>query len=65
MISGRHYDGYGNLNNWWQNKSAQNFDHHAQCFIDQYSQYRINNQRINGLLTLNENVSRKLKKYST
>ncbi|CAM4899204.1 unnamed protein product [Rotaria socialis] len=55
--SGRYFDGHGNLNNWWQKGSARSFDEHAQCFIDQYNQYRIGNKHINGLLTLDENIA--------
>ncbi|CAF1385129.1 unnamed protein product [Rotaria sp. Silwood1] len=55
--NGRYFDGYGNLNNWWQKGSAQNFDERAQCFIDQYTQYRVGNKHINGLLTLDENIA--------
>ncbi|CAF3701692.1 unnamed protein product [Adineta steineri] len=55
--SGRHFDGYGNLNNWWKKGSAHRFDEHAQCFIEQYDKYRIGNEHINGLLTLDENIA--------
>ena len=60
MVSGRYFDGHGNRNNWWQNASAQSFNKHAQCFIDQYTQYHVNDKHINGLLTLDENVSDQL-----
>lgn len=54
--SGRHFDGYGNLNNWWEKGSARSFDEHAQCFIDQYDQYHSGKKYIDGALTLDENV---------
>ena len=61
IASGRYFDGYGNLNNWWQKGSARSFDEHAQCFINQYAQYRTDNGHINGLLTLDENVRNQTK----
>ena len=56
FASGRYFDGLGNLNNWWQKGAARSFDRHAQCFINQYAQYHIGNQHVNGLLTLDENA---------
>ncbi len=60
LISGRYFDGHGNLNNWWQIDSARSFDEHAQCFIDQYTQYRVDHEHVNGVLTLDENVSNQI-----
>ena len=37
FIVGRHYDKYGNLENWWSNKSSLEFKKKSQCMIDQYS----------------------------
>ena len=59
-MSGRYFDGHGNLNNWWQKDSARNFDEHAQCFIDQYTEYRVYGKHVNGVLTLDENASNQL-----
>jgi endothelin-converting enzyme len=57
LLSGRYFDGHGNLNNWWQTESIRSFNTRAQCFVEQYAQYRVGNQHINGLLTLDENVN--------
>ncbi|XP_006826032.1 endothelin-converting enzyme 2-like [Saccoglossus kowalevskii] len=54
---GRHYDEYGNLVNWWQNDSAIAFDEHAQCMVDQYSQYQVGDMHLNGAATISENIA--------
>lgn len=38
---GRHFDKFGNNNNWWSNQSLIGFDDHASCFIQQYNNYRL------------------------
>jgi len=55
--SGRAFDADGNIKNWWNDNSDQQFNDRAQCFIDQYSRYKINNKTINGDLTKGENIA--------
>ncbi|GFT01325.1 endothelin-converting enzyme homolog, partial [Nephila pilipes] len=55
--SGRLYDKNGNLNHWWKNSSVQNFEKRAQCFVDQYSSYEVLGTKLNGKLTLGENLA--------
>ncbi|GFU35800.1 endothelin-converting enzyme homolog [Nephila pilipes] len=55
--SGRLYDKNGNLNQWWKNSTAQNFEKRAQCFVDQYSSYEVLGAKLNGKLTLGENLA--------
>lgn len=38
---GREYDKEGNLHKWWKNSTSWNFVERIQCFIDQYSNYSI------------------------
>jgi predicted metalloendopeptidase len=38
-VVGRLYDKYGNLENWWSNKSTLEFKNKSQCMIDQYSNF--------------------------
>lgn len=38
-FTGRHYDKHGNLENWWSNNSAKNFEEKSKCMIEQYSSY--------------------------
>ena len=54
---GQQYDKDGILRKWWTNSSLENFKKKQLCFEKQYSQYQINNQHINGNLTLGENIA--------
>jgi endothelin-converting enzyme/putative endopeptidase len=55
---GRQYDGHGNLVDWWTKADAAGFGKRAQCVVDQYSGYKaVGDLRINGKLTLGENVA--------
>lgn len=38
---GRQFDKEGNMMQWWNNATIRNFRERAQCIIDQYSRYRI------------------------
>lgn len=38
---GREYDKEGNLHQWWRNKTLWHFVQRIQCYIDQYSNYTI------------------------
>ena len=38
---GRKYDSLGNLNNWWDDKSATGYEKRAQCMVDQYNDYTV------------------------
>lgn len=55
--TGRQFDKYGNLVDWWGNQSAQQFNDLAQCFIDEYSQFVIYGHHENGVSTLGENIA--------
>jgi putative endopeptidase len=55
---GREYDADGNLNDWWTEKDAKEFDRRAQKVIDQYSGYEaLPGLKVNGKLTLGENIA--------
>ena len=41
FFKGRQYDKYGNLKQWWKNKTIEAFRQRAQCMIDQYSSYKL------------------------
>lgn len=49
---GREFDKTGMLKQWWNNKTSEKFEEATKCMVDQYSQYKINNNSINGKLTL-------------
>lgn len=54
---GRKYDKDGNLNQWWKNSTIESFTKRAQCFVNQYSNYSINGENLNGRKTLGENIA--------
>lgn len=54
---GRQYDENGNLNNWWDEYSKMKFDKLSEYYINEYSKCKIENENINGKLTLGENIA--------
>lgn len=53
---GRQFDKDGNMMQWWNNATIRNFRERAQCIIDQYSRYRIDEVGLymNGRMTQGE-----------
>ncbi|KAK3104558.1 hypothetical protein FSP39_004964 [Pinctada imbricata] len=56
---GRQYDKFGNLKQWWDNGTINAFRHRAQCMIDQYSSYKLDQIGLNidGKNTQGENIA--------
>ncbi|CAH1399078.1 unnamed protein product [Nezara viridula] len=54
---GREYDKYGNMHQWWNNKTIERFKKQTECVVKQYSSYEINNKHLNGKQTLGENIA--------
>jgi putative endopeptidase len=55
---GRQFDAKGNLNDWWTAEDAKEFEKRAQCIADEYSGFTaVDNVKLNGRLTLGENVA--------
>ncbi len=55
---GRKFDADGNLNDWWTEADAKEFDARAQKLIDQYGAYEpLPGKKVNGQLTLGENIA--------
>jgi putative endopeptidase len=55
---GRHYDGEGNLADWWTEADAKEFTARAQKVVAQYSSYEVlPGLHINGELTLGEDIA--------
>ncbi|KAM6970673.1 endothelin-converting enzyme 2b [Aplochiton taeniatus] len=54
---GREYDKDGNLRSWWHNSSVEAFKNRTECMVEQYTQYTINGEHINGKQTLGENMA--------
>ncbi|XP_072887825.1 endothelin-converting enzyme 1-like isoform X3 [Hemitrygon akajei] len=54
---GREYDKNGNIRPWWKNSSVEAFKHQTECIIEQYNNYVINGEHVNGKQTLGENIA--------
>eukprot|EP00057_Strongylocentrotus_purpuratus_P020956 XP_011675430.1 PREDICTED: endothelin-converting enzyme 1 [Strongylocentrotus purpuratus] len=55
--AGREYDKNGNLYQWWNNDTIQRFNRQTECMVDQYSEYDILGNKVNGRRTLGENIA--------
>ncbi|CAK9301442.1 unnamed protein product [Gordionus sp. m RMFG-2023] len=55
--NGRQYDKDGNVNLWWTNKSIESFVEKTNCYKDQYSDYSIDDHKLNGQLALGDNIA--------
>ena len=55
---GRKYDAEGNQRDWWAADDVARFKERAQCFIDEYSAFHIEDGTpVDGKLTLGENIA--------
>jgi len=54
---GSQFDAVGNMSNWWQPATEQQFKARTQCVVDQYSRYDAGGGKLNGKLTLGENIA--------
>ncbi|XP_042900690.1 neprilysin-1 isoform X2 [Parasteatoda tepidariorum] len=56
---GRQFDKEGNLKQWWNEATVRRFRERAQCIIDQYSSYVLEDigHNINGKMTQGENIA--------
>ncbi|GAA6077071.1 endothelin-converting enzyme-like 1, partial [Tachysurus ichikawai] len=54
---GGQYDRYGNLKQWWTEDSYRKFQKKAECIIKLYDNFTVYSQRVNGRLTLGENIA--------
>jgi predicted metalloendopeptidase len=55
---GGKFDARGNLENWWTESDANEFERRTECIEKQYSQYApVPGLQLNGKLTLGENVA--------
>lgn len=57
LFKGREYDKDGNLRPWWKNSSVEAFKKQTQCMVEQYGNYSINKEPLNGRHTLGENIA--------
>ncbi|XP_059997177.1 endothelin-converting enzyme 1 isoform X4 [Lagenorhynchus albirostris] len=54
---GREYDKDGNLRPWWKNSSVEAFKQQTECMVEQYGNYSVNGEPVNGRHTLGENIA--------
>ena len=56
---GRQFDKQGNLKQWWNNRTIAEFRKAAECIVQQYSNYTLDeiNLAIDGRLTQGENIA--------
>jgi putative endopeptidase len=54
---GRQFDAKGNLREWWSPKVGQEFEKRAACVVEQYDNYTVLDLKLNGKLTLGENIA--------
>ncbi|XP_077468176.1 endothelin converting enzyme-like 1 [Stigmatopora argus] len=54
---GGQYDRQGNLQQWWTENSYRNFQKKTECIVKLYDNFTVYNQRVNGRLTLGENIA--------
>ncbi|XP_041850374.1 endothelin-converting enzyme-like 1 isoform X1 [Melanotaenia boesemani] len=57
MSLGGQYDRHGNLKQWWTEESYRKFQRKAECIVKLYDNFTVYNQRVNGRLTLGENIA--------
>lgn len=55
--SGALYDEYGNYNVWWTDEELAEYDRLSQSIVDYYSNYEMMGTKVNGELTLMENIA--------
>ncbi|XP_054161796.1 neprilysin-2-like [Oppia nitens] len=56
---GRQYDSSGNLRNWWDTDTDARYKKKADCFVQQYSNFTVNeiSKKLNGIHTQGENIA--------
>lgn len=59
IILGRQFDKNGNMIEWWDSNTIYTFREKAQCMVDQYSKYKMQevNLHVNGRMTQGENIA--------
>ncbi len=55
--NGSKYDENGNIRNWWSEKDKKNFEDLTKKIIDYYSNYEIFGLKVNGEITVGENIA--------
>lgn len=54
---GRRYAPSGELKEWWEPEASERFEEQAECVVDQYGSWEVAGEKVNGELTLGENIA--------
>ena len=54
---GSKFDEAGNLKDWWTPEDRKNYEKKTAALAKQYSRYKVGDEKINGKLTLGENIA--------
>ena len=54
---GRKFDAKGNLREWWTKEDAAEFEKRAECIVEQFNSFQVDDLNVNGKLTLGENTA--------
>ena len=54
---GRQYDAQGNMANWWQNGTLDAYKAKIECFKEEYGNFSVYGEHVNGQQTLGENIA--------
>lgn len=54
---GAQFDAKGNMTNWWAPETEKKFKERTRCVVDQYAKYEAGGAKVNGELTLGENIA--------
>ena len=55
--NGALYDEYGNYNVWWTQEELQKYEELSQSIVDYYENYEVAGMKVDGSLTLSENIA--------
>lgn len=55
--NGAQMDEKGNINNWWTNEDYDNFKKKTELMIEQFDNLPLGNEKVNGKLTVSENIA--------
>jgi endothelin-converting enzyme len=55
--SGREYDKFGMMHQWWKNRTINDFKNASKCMVEQYGKYKMGEENLNGIQTLGENIA--------
>ena len=55
--TGKQFNEYGIMKNWWKKSNSEIYNKKVKLLIEQYDNYKLYNQTVNGKLTISENIA--------